>query len=276
MDMTRDICVISWNSAIATAANGHRGTALRGCTHRHLFPVVCGTPPDLAARNVLVDDNNTCKISDFGLSRLFSEYIRSADSSPIALRWVSIETLQDNVSTLASDQWSFGVVVWEIYSLGIRPYTSLDIRNILSHLESGNRLTRPKLCPENVYAMMCACWTEDPEVRPGFLGPGGIVEQLAADQGHVTATATATAKATATTAATGGEDAGEDAGECAGELVGEDAGHAGGQDATVDTVRLPARHVCACSPLSHAEVRAKTPYIHLLQVSRIGGKPVCR
>ena len=79
---------------------------------------------DLAARNVVVTAQRTCKVTDFGLSRWTTEskdyYRRSMTSPPIPVRWMAPEALEFDVATLAGDRWSYGVLVWEIFSRGAR------------------------------------------------------------------------------------------------------------------------------------------------------------
>lgn len=127
---------------------------------------------DLAARNVLLTEVNVCKLSDFGLSRnagTTNYYRRNAGTSaPIPVRWMAPETLDDNVSTIMSDSWSYGVLLWEIYSLGLRPYTGLNNHEIAGHVRDGHRLEQPKWCPANVYTLMQQCWSLDPRRRPAF------------------------------------------------------------------------------------------------------------
>ena len=88
---------------------------------------------DLAARNVLLNTDMVCKIADFGLSRNTGGkdyYRRNANSAPIPVRWMAPETLTHDVSTLSSDRWSFGVLVWEMYTFGERPYAGMQNKEV--------------------------------------------------------------------------------------------------------------------------------------------------
>lgn len=78
------------------------------------------------------------------------------------------ETLDDNVSTIMSDRWSFGVLLWEIYSIAIRPYAGMANHEIAGHIRAGRRLEQPQLCPNSVYALMLQCWSATPADRPVF------------------------------------------------------------------------------------------------------------
>ena len=115
---------------------------------------------DLAARNVLLTAAGRCQITDFGLSRNTAGadyYRRQTASAPIPIRWVAVETLTHDISTLASDRWSFGVVMWEVFSFGARPYAGMPNKDIFAHVAAGHRLKQPPRCPAEVHALMEAC-----------------------------------------------------------------------------------------------------------------------
>lgn len=107
---------------------------------------------DLAARNVLVAEGKICKISDFGLTRDIYEddaYLKkSKDRVPV--KWMAPESLSDQVYTIKSDVWSYGVLCWEIVTLGASPYPAVPLQNLYSLLMSGYRMPRPKNCSEEM------------------------------------------------------------------------------------------------------------------------------
>ncbi|XP_017043910.2 proto-oncogene tyrosine-protein kinase receptor Ret [Drosophila ficusphila] len=125
---------------------------------------------DLAARNVLLADGKICKISDFGLTRDVYEddaYLkRSRDRVPV--KWMAPESLADHVYTSKSDVWSFGVLCWELITLGASPYPGIPPQNLWSLLKTGYRMDRPENCSEAVYSIVRTCWADEPNARPSF------------------------------------------------------------------------------------------------------------
>ncbi|KAL5279348.1 hypothetical protein ACFFRR_003750 [Megaselia abdita] len=120
---------------------------------------------DLAARNILIDENKTLKISDFGLSR--TSLYTSITNRLVPVKWLAVECFTKEYSH-KSDVWAFGIVLWEIASLGTVPYPSVDNKQILSFVSNGGRLTKPENCSNDFYELMLACWRHDPSERPSF------------------------------------------------------------------------------------------------------------
>lgn len=124
---------------------------------------------DLAARNCLVNDQGVVKVSDFGLSRyvLDDEYTSSIGSK-FPVRWSPPEVLMYSKFSSKSDIWAFGVLMWEIYSLGKMPYERFTNSETAEHIAQGLRLYRPHLASERVYTIMYSCWHEKADERPTF------------------------------------------------------------------------------------------------------------
>ncbi|XP_030622984.1 vascular endothelial growth factor receptor 1 [Chanos chanos] len=143
-------------------ARGMEFLASRKCIHR-----------DLAARNVLLSENNVVKICDFGLARDVykdPDYVRKGDAR-LPLKWMSPESIFDKVFTTQSDVWSYGVLLWEIFSLGASPYPGLNIDEEFCHrLRQGTRMRAPEYSTPEIYNTMLACWENNPADRPTFSG----------------------------------------------------------------------------------------------------------
>lgn len=135
---------------------------------------------DLAARNVLLAEGKVCKISDFGLTRDVYEddaYLKkSKDRVPV--KWMAPESLADHIYTTKSDVWAFGVVCWELITLGASPYPGIPPQNLYTLLKQGYRMECPKNCSEEIYSIVRSCWTDDPKLRPTFKYLAGQFEQL--------------------------------------------------------------------------------------------------
>lgn len=118
---------------------------------------------DLAARNILLNEFKVAKIADIGLAR---DLILK---SPVSIKWMSPETLFDGRSYHNSDQWSFGVLMWEIFSLGHNPYPLVPVETLFDYLKEGNRMSKPMYCDDELYELMLDCWNFKSEMRPSFI-----------------------------------------------------------------------------------------------------------
>lgn len=129
---------------------------------------------DLAARNILLDRRLSCKISDFGLSRVLEEvsddhiatYMTRGGMIPI--RWTAIEAITKRTFTSSSDVWSYGIVMWEVLTFGERPYWDLLNKDVIQLIEYGYRLPPPRACPKVLHTLMLDCWKYDRLERPTF------------------------------------------------------------------------------------------------------------
>ncbi|KAM9686748.1 tyrosine-protein kinase receptor Tie-1 isoform 2-T2 [Trichechus inunguis] len=138
------------------AANGMQYLSEKQFIHR-----------DLAARNVLVGENLASKIADFGLSRGEEVYVKKT-MGRLPVRWMAIESLNYSVYTTKSDVWSFGVLLWEIVSLGGTPYCGMTCAELYEKLPQGYRMEQPRNCDDEVYELMRQCWRDRPYERPPF------------------------------------------------------------------------------------------------------------
>uniref|UniRef100_A0A4W4E6R3 Fibroblast growth factor receptor n=1 Tax=Electrophorus electricus TaxID=8005 RepID=A0A4W4E6R3_ELEEL len=140
-------------------ARGMEYLASKKCIHR-----------DLAARNVLVTEDNVMKIADFGLARDIHhiDYYKKTTNGRLPVKWMAPEALFDRIYTHQSDVWSFGVLLWEIFTLGGSPYPGVPVEELFKLLKEGHRMDRPSSCTHELYMMMRDCWHAVPSQRPTF------------------------------------------------------------------------------------------------------------
>ncbi|KAK7477978.1 hypothetical protein BaRGS_00030807, partial [Batillaria attramentaria] len=125
---------------------------------------------DLAARNILLYSHRQLKISDFGLARDVYEtnVYQPTSARKLPYKWMPIESIFDSVFTIKSDVWSFGIVLWEIVTLGGGPYPGIPNKDLFRLLRAGYRMEKPENCSPEIYKMMLSCWHPKPEDRPSF------------------------------------------------------------------------------------------------------------
>ncbi|XP_039631094.1 tyrosine-protein kinase ITK/TSK [Polypterus senegalus] len=124
---------------------------------------------DLAARNCLVGENHEVKVSDFGMTRfVLDDQYTSSLGSKFPVKWSAPEVIQYSKFSSKSDVWSFGVVMWEVFSEGKMPYENRSNGEVVEAVAAGQRLLRPKLASDFIYQLMEWCWKERPEDRPSF------------------------------------------------------------------------------------------------------------
>ncbi|XP_040051535.1 fibroblast growth factor receptor 1-A isoform X3 [Gasterosteus aculeatus] len=140
-------------------ARGMEYLSSKKCIHR-----------DLAARNVLVTEDNVMKIADFGLARDIHhiDYYKKTTNGRLPVKWMAPEALFDRIYTNQSDVWSFGVLLWEIFTLGGSPYPGVPVEELFKLLKEGHRMDKPSTCTHELYMMMRDCWHAVPSHRPTF------------------------------------------------------------------------------------------------------------
>nr|CAD7405367.1 unnamed protein product [Timema cristinae] len=130
---------------------------------------------DLAARNVLISEEGVAKVSDFGLAR---EESFTLEAGKLPIKWTAPEALKHGKFSNKSDMWSFGILLWEIYSFGRVPYPRIPLADVVKHVEKGYKMEAPEGCPSEVYEMMRQAWDLQPDRRPSFHDLKGKLEQL--------------------------------------------------------------------------------------------------
>ncbi|XP_067339353.1 tyrosine-protein kinase SYK isoform X3 [Channa argus] len=126
---------------------------------------------DLAARNVLLVTQHYAKISDFGLSKAVAEeqnYYKAKGHGKWPVKWYAPECINYFKFSSKSDVWSFGVLMWEAYSFGQKPYKGMKGNDVMQMIEGGKRMDAPPSCPPEMYDLMRTCWTYKADERPGF------------------------------------------------------------------------------------------------------------
>lgn len=152
-------------------ASGMRYLSKRGFVHR-----------DLAARNILLTNDLMCKIGDFGMARdieFENEYYVSR-GGVIPVKWTAPEALNHRKYTSASDVWSYGMVLFEIWSLGEKPFSDLTNLIAMALINSKHCQPPPPGCSRALYQLMIRCWNPEHSCRPTF---DSIHDYLDSDEG---------------------------------------------------------------------------------------------
>uniref|UniRef100_A0A8C4R9Y0 receptor protein-tyrosine kinase n=1 Tax=Eptatretus burgeri TaxID=7764 RepID=A0A8C4R9Y0_EPTBU len=141
-------------------AKGMAFLAFKNCIHR-----------DLAARNILITRGRVAKICDFGLARDIvndSNYVIRGNVR-LPVKWMSPESIFHCVYTVQSDVWSYGILLWEIFSLAETPYTGMRVDSCFYRMiKEGYRMPSPRFCTADMYDIMLSCWNDEAFERPTF------------------------------------------------------------------------------------------------------------
>ncbi|XP_068134525.1 macrophage colony-stimulating factor 1 receptor isoform X2 [Hyperolius riggenbachi] len=141
-------------------AQGMSFLAAKNCIHR-----------DVAARNVLITHGRVAKICDFGLARDIendNNYVVKGNAR-LPVKWMAPESIFDCIYTVQSDVWSYGILLWEIFSLGRSPYPGVIVnRKFYKMIKEGYKMDCPDYAPLDLYRIMKSCWDLEPTKRPTF------------------------------------------------------------------------------------------------------------
>ncbi|NXC87803.1 ITK kinase, partial [Cercotrichas coryphoeus] len=124
---------------------------------------------DLAARNCLVGESHVVKVSDFGMSRIvLDDQYTSSTGTKFPVKWSAPEVFSYSNYSTKSDVWSFGVLMWEVFSEGKIPYENRTNAEVVEEINAGFRLYKPKLASKAIYEVMSHCWRMGKDERPSF------------------------------------------------------------------------------------------------------------
>lgn len=117
----------------------------------------------------MVSSHHCVKLADFGLSRWVQDQsYYKASKGKLPIKWMSPESINFRRFTTASDVWMFGVCMWEVLMMGIKPFQGVKNNDVIGKIENGERLALPPKCPPRLYSLMSQCWSFEPSKRPTF------------------------------------------------------------------------------------------------------------
>lgn len=156
---------------------------------------------DLATRNILVENENRVKIGDFGLTKVLpqdKEYYKVKEPGESPIFWYAPESLTESKFSVASDVWSFGVVLYELFTyseknksppsefmrmIGNDKQGQMIVFHLIELLKNNGRLPQPEGCPSEIYLIMSECWNNNIGQRPTFKDLTVKVEQTRDNMG---------------------------------------------------------------------------------------------
>nr|XP_058952666.1 inactive tyrosine-protein kinase 7-like [Pocillopora verrucosa] len=120
--------------------------------------------------NILLDEHRVCKLTDFSLIRI-SNTAQEMPRGCIPIKWTAPEILFGHVEQLStkSDVWSYGIVLYEIFTVGGIPYEGWSQSTTMKKIEEGYRLPKPEHIDDSLYAVMLNCWKYESASRPHFV-----------------------------------------------------------------------------------------------------------
>ncbi|XP_074858304.1 tyrosine-protein kinase STYK1 [Carettochelys insculpta] len=130
---------------------------------------------DVAARNVLIQSDFTAKLCGLGLAYETYTYGTSVVTQIVPLKWQAPEQLLMNHPSIKADIWSFGILLYEMITLGAPPFPQVPPSGILQHLQRKTVMKRPSTCQPAMYGIMESCWQWSVTDRPS---PAELIQHL--------------------------------------------------------------------------------------------------
>ncbi|KFZ58592.1 Tyrosine-protein kinase STYK1, partial [Podiceps cristatus] len=132
---------------------------------------------DIAARNVLLHRNFTAKLCGLGLAYETHTYGANSVTKTVPVKWQAPEQLLKKPPSIKADIWSFGILLYEMITLGAPPYPEVPPSDILSYLQRHNIMKQPSSCQQAMYSIMKSCWQWNATNRPS---PADLIRSLQA------------------------------------------------------------------------------------------------
>ncbi|KFO77318.1 Tyrosine-protein kinase STYK1, partial [Cuculus canorus] len=130
---------------------------------------------DIAARNVLLHHNFTAKLCGLGLAYETLTYGANSVTQTVPVKWQAPEQLLKKSPSIKADIWSFGILLYEMITLGAPPYPEVPPSDILSYLQRQNIMKQPSSCQQAMYNIMKSCWQWNATNRPS---PADLIQSL--------------------------------------------------------------------------------------------------
>ncbi|XP_078398900.1 inactive tyrosine-protein kinase 7-like isoform X2 [Cetorhinus maximus] len=148
------------------------------CLSNHRF-----VHKDLAARNCLISAQRQVKVAALGLRKdVYNSEYYHFHQAWIPLRWMPAEAIFEDDFSTKSDVWSFGVLMWEVFSQGELPFSKLSDDEVLTGIQNSQiKHSAPDGCPSKLYKLMQHCWAASPKDRPSFSEIVNALGEIPAD-----------------------------------------------------------------------------------------------
>lgn len=159
--------------------------AASGIAHLHRLGII---HRDIAARNVLLTVNDVAKVADFGMSRAMDEgntyYEQPTVQKVGPLKWMAPEQMERQVYSKASDVFSFGVLLFEIFAREV-PWSGVNNIMACQKVLNGERMKLSKRLPRSMRRLMLGCWAQQPKDRPRMSSVQKEIADLLADHSEL-------------------------------------------------------------------------------------------